>query len=323
MWLVKRLALLVGCCAVSVACGTGAESGAGPSQELIAAVASFDVSPERTERFIVGLFARDRGDVALGDIELSFAHRDGPTGESEPSSGSDPVVAPAPTSARFLPIPGTEQVTGDEPTFAPPAGVRGVYATTPIRFPAPGVWEVTVDASVDGQVFTTSTLFEVYANSVVPGAGDAAPRTVQPLPGDPSVAPESIDSRLGFDEELPDPGLHKTTIADALDAGRPVMVTVTTPVFCVSRFCGPITDELARLETEYGDRVEFVHLEVWKDFEGGVLNQAAADWVAPQGTERAAEPWVFLVDSTGTITSRWDNVASVQELTAALDEIVG
>ena len=28
------------------------------------------------------------------------------------------------------------------------------------------------------------------------------------------------------------------------------------------------------------------------------------------------------IDSTGTITARWDNVASVQELTAALDEIV-
>ena len=71
-----------------------------------------------------------------------------------------------------------------------------------------------------------------------------------------------------------------------------------------------------------GDRVEFVHLEVWKDFEGAVLNKAAAEWVAPQDTERAAEPWVFLVDATGTITARWDNVASVHELTAALDDIV-
>lgn len=290
-----------------------------PSQQLVAAVASFDVSPERTERFIVGLFASDRGDVALGEVQLSFAHMGAATGDTEPSAA---LVAPAPTSATFLPIPGSEQVTGDQPTFDPPDGARGVYATTPIRFAAPGVWKVTVDANIDGQVFTTSTLFEVYATSVVPGPGDPAPRTVQPPPGDASVAPESIDSRLGFGEALPDPGLHMTTIADALDAGRPVMVTVTTPVFCVSRFCGPITDELARLAAEYGHRVEFVHLEVWKDFEAGVLNQAAADWVAPQGTERASEPWVFLVDSTGTITSRWDNVASVQELTAALNEIV-
>ncbi len=316
----RRVALFLLCAALSVACGSQASPGAAdPSQQLVAAVASFDVSPERTERFIVGLFASDRGDVALGEVQLSFAYTGGPTGEPAPSG---PVAAPGSTSAMFLPIPGTEQVTGDEPTFDPPEGARGVYATTPIRFPEPGVWEVTVDATVDGQAYTTSTLFEVYATSVVPGPGDPAPRTAQPLPGDPAVEPESIDSRLGFGHELPDPGLHQMTIADALDARRPVMVTVTTPVFCVSRFCGPITDELARLEAEYGDRVEFVHLEVWKDFEGGVLNQAAADWVAPQGAERAAEPWVFLVDSTGTITARWDNVASVQELTAALDEIV-
>ncbi len=267
----------------------------------------------------MGLFASNRGDVALGDVRLSFGYTGSTTGP-EPST---PPAAPAPTSAVFLPIPGTEQVTGDEPTFDPPQGARGVYATPPIRFPEPGVWEVTVDATVDGQALTTSTLFEVFATSVVPGPGDPAPRTVQPLPGDPSVAPESIDSRLAFDDELPDPGLHKATVADALDAGRPVMLTVTTPVFCVSRFCGPITDELARLESQYGDRVEFVHLEVWKDFEGAVLNQAAADWVAPQGTERAAEPWVFLVDASGSITHRWDNVASVHELTAALDDIVG
>lgn len=315
----KRAALLLLCATISVACGSKAAPGADPSQQLVAAVASFDVSPARTERFIVGLFAGDRGDVALGTVQLSFAYTGGPAGEPAPSA---PVAVPAPTTAMFLPIPGTEQVTGDEPTFDPPEGARGVYATTPIRFPEPGVWEVTVDATVDGEAFTTSTLFEVYATSVVPGPGDPAPRTEQPLPGDPAVEPESVDSRLGFDDELPDPGLHQMTIADALDAGRPVMVTVTTPVFCVSRFCGPITDELARLQAEYGDQVEFVHLEVWKDFEGGVLNQAAADWVAPQGVERAAEPWVFLVDATGTIIARWDNVASVGELTAALDELV-
>lgn len=312
----NRLALLAWCCAVGVACSSNAEPGSDPSRQLVAAVASFDVSPERTERFIVGLFAGDRGDVALGEVFLSFAYLGDTTGDPEP------IEVPTRTSAAFLPIPGTEQVSGDQPTFDPPDGVRGVYATTPIRFPTPGVWEVFVDATVDEQVLTTSTLFEVYPTSVVPGPGDPAARTVQPLPGDPTVEPEAIDSRLGFGEELPDPGLHRTTIADALDAGRPLMVVVSTPVFCVSRFCGPITDELARLEAEYGDRVAFVHLEVWKDFEGGVLNQAAVDWVAPQGPERAAEPWVFLVDSTGAITSRWDNVASVQELTAALDAIV-
>lgn len=62
---------------------------------------------------------------------------EGPTREVELS---EPVEAPGPTSARFLPLPGTEQVTGDQPTTDRPDGASGVDATTPIRFSAPGVW---------------------------------------------------------------------------------------------------------------------------------------------------------------------------------------
>ena len=316
-------ALLVLSGFLGVACSSSTDSGADGQRQLVAEVASFDLSPERTERFVVGLFANDRGEVAFGEVELSFDYLGPMSGPIDDSESETPVRVPGPVTAGFLSIPGTEQLSGDEPTFDPPWGVRGVYGTTPIRFPTAGVWEVTVEATVDGDALATSTAFEVFADSVVPGPGDPAPRSEQPLPGDPSVSQESIDSRLGFGEELPDPTLHRVTIADALDAGRPVMVTITTPVFCVSRFCGPITDELARLETQYGDSVEFVHLEVWEDFENAVLNDAAAEWVAPEGIERAAEPWVFLVDSTGTITTRWDNVASREELTAALDQIAG
>lgn len=319
----RRGAPLILLCILGVGCSSGSDSDASAQQQLVAEVASFDLSPKRTERFVVGLFAADRGEVAFGAIDLSFDYL-GSMGGPVDGSDSQPLAgSPGPVAADFLSIPGTEELTGDEPTFDPPDGARGVYGTSPIRFPIAGVWEVTVEASVDGNALTTSTVFEVFADSVVPGPGDPAPRSEQPLPGDPSVSPRSIDSRLGFDDELPDPSLHQVTIADALDAERPVMVTVTTPVFCVSRFCGPITDELVRLGTDYGDRVEFVHLEVWEDFENGVLNDAAAEWIAPEGTERAAEPWVFLIDSTGTIVARWDNVASVVELTAALDQVIG
>lgn len=68
-------------------------------------------------------------------------------------------------------------------------------------------------------------------------------------------------------------------LADATAAERPVMVVVSTPVFCVSRFCGPITDAVQKLARRYGDRMDFVHLEVWRDFEAQELNEAAAEWI--------------------------------------------
>lgn len=286
---------------------------------LVAEVANYDLSPDRSERFIVGLFAADRGDVALGEVQLSFDYL-GPLDGTAPAG--PPARAPSPTSARFLPIPGGQVLDQGDPTFDAPAGVRGVYGTGPLRFQDPGVWEVTVTATVDGSPQTAQTFFEVFETSLVPGPGDPAPRTAQPLPGEPGADPKAIDSRLEFGEDLPDPSLHRRTIAAAIDEGRPVMVVVSTPVFCVSRFCGPITDELARLSNQYGEMIEFVHLEVWESFEGNRLNAAALDWIGPKERSEAAEPWVFLVDTSGTIVNRWDNVASTAELEAAIADLL-
>ena len=132
----RGIALSSLCAVIAVACSSSASPGTDSAQQLVAAVASFDVSPERTERFIVGLFSRDRGDVALGEVQLSFTYSGDPINETEQSAL---VVAPGPTAASFLPIPGSEEVIGDEPTFRPPEGVRGVYATMPIRFSVAGV----------------------------------------------------------------------------------------------------------------------------------------------------------------------------------------
>lgn len=157
--------------------------------------------------------------------------------------------------------------------------------------------------------------------SAIPATGDAAPHTEHPVVGTAGVDPRSIDSRAGPDVAVPDPELHTTTIAAALDAGRPLMVVVSTPTYCQSRFCGPITDSVSALAKRHGDVMDFVHLEMWKDFEKGELNEAAAAWVFPPGTDDAREPWVFVVGSDGRITHRFDNVASDAELAQAVAEL--
>ncbi len=302
--------------------GCGADASIAPTNSLVAAVANFDLSPDRAERFMVGLYTSDRGEVALGSIELSFSY----LGRLDPSrpGPSEPATAPPASVATFLPIPASEPPPdGESPTISPPPGVRGVYSTEPIRFETPGFWEVRVKAKVDGTDLVAEAAFEVFETSLVPGPGDDAPRTVQPLLGDPDVEPKSIDSRLAIDPEPADPILHRRTIADALDAGKPTMVVVSTPVFCVSRFCGPITEAVRLLALRYEDEVEFVHLEVWADFETDELNPWAVEWIAPKGRSEAAEPWVFLIDADGTITNRWDNVASTGELETAIELILG
>jgi hypothetical protein len=111
-------------------------------------------------------------------------------------------------------------------------------------------------------------------------------------------------------------------VNDALAAGRPVLVVVSTPVYCVSRFCGPITDAVADLADTYGDRAAFVHIEVWQDFEAKAVNPAARAWMAKDpANQNLTEPWVFLVGADGVIMHRWDNVATVAEMTAALEAL--
>ena len=52
----------------------------------------------------------------------------------------------------------------------------------------------------------------------------------------------------------------------------------------MSRFCGPVTDMVQELAARYGDRAVFIHVEIWKDYQEQVLNEAAAEWLqTPSG----------------------------------------
>ena len=160
--------------------------------------------------------------------------------------------------------------------------------------------------------------FQVEPEHRIVTAGDPAPRTVNLLPGDPDAPVKAIDSRAEEDGSVPDPELHELTVADAIATGRPTMVVVSTPVFCVSRFCGPITDSVQALAAQYGEQASFVHIEVWRDFEGNVLNRGAGEWIYPDQEADPSEPWVFLIDGEGTVVQRWDNVANADDLEQAL-----
>ena len=99
------------------------------------------------------------------------------------------------------------------------------------------------------------------------------------------------------------------------------MVVVSTPTYCQSRFCGPITDHVAALARRSDGRMDFVHLEIWEDFEQNAMNEAAAAWIAPTPDTDVREPWVFVVDAGGRITARFGNVATEAELESAMEEV--
>ncbi len=301
------------------ACGGGAQDAApspdaSDSTNLNVAFASFDVAVGEDRRIMAGLLSDERALLAHGDVtfQLGFLG-DEPGGETELTQE---------VTASFLGIPGGEP-EGDHttPRFLDEPG-NGVYAAT-VDLDQAGNWGLRVVAELeDGRVLEGQAVFPVQPEPLVPTVGEPAPRTENPTIADAEagrVEPAAIDSRAGGTEgTIPDEQLHDAVIADLLDAGEPFVVAVTTPVYCVSRFCGPLTNVLADMALDHEGEVTFVHLEVWEDHGTATVNPAAAEWILPSQGADGREPWVFVVDGEGIITARWDNVLDLGEFEAAL-----
>jgi len=281
-----------------------AASGAG----IVAEVASYQHVANQPGRLLVALISADNRWLSFGNIQLSFGYL------GEGAETPSPDVEMKEMSAHFLPIPGTPEGDGQPPSLTFPADGRGVYAVEPITFPRAGFWQVVAHGELgDGSQFSAAAAFTVLDKPAVVSVGALAPHTDNPVAGEPGVPPTAIDSRAAGGEPIPDPQLHSTSIADAIKAGHPALVVFSTPVYCVSRFCGPITELVAELAAEYEDRADFIHVEIYRDFEAGKVNQAALDWLqTPDGDLR--EPWTFLIGADGRIAASWDTVVTRGEI---------
>jgi hypothetical protein len=312
----KRFAPFVLSLFVVAACGQadrapGEPSPAAARGELAVEVVNYELVAGATSRFIVGLILPDNRLLAYGSVQMRFQALDD---AGRPVGGVSEVVA-----GTYLPLPGTEL---GEPTQDPkpisPATVRGVYEVEGVRFSQPGQWAVEVAARVQGLgIVQGSAGFEVLAEPGAPGVGERAPRSDNPVIGDDVPAPE-LDSRAATRGRIPDPALHRTSIADAIRQGRPAAVIFSTPVYCVSRFCGPVTEMIQGLQRRYGERAEFIHVEIWKDFENAVANETAVRWLQREG--ELTEPWLFLIGADGRIAARWDNLVTRAEVIDGLED---
>lgn len=318
------LALLAVLALLLAACGGGNDDGddaaADEEPTYVAQVASYELVAGPEQRFLTGLVVQGTGTVvSFGSVDLEFFYlgtRDQPV---------DPPEARGSATASFLPIAGREAPpeSETEPREVRPSEALGVYEATGVTFDAAGTWGVRVSATIDGEDVVANTAFPVRAQPRVPAPGMEAPRTQNPTLG--SVGPNApvLDSRASEEEEAPDPELHGISVADALAQRKPVVLVISTPVYCVSQFCGPITDSVSALAKRYGDRAAFVHIEVWEDFEDKKLNPSAREWLQPGGVGDLQEPWVFFVGGDGIVKERYDNVASDAQLEDATKRLVG
>jgi hypothetical protein len=311
--------LLAGLSILMAACtGNDAPSptptGSIDTSTLAAEVATTDLAVDRPERVQVGVFSQTQDAglllLAFGQVQLSFSYL-GADSSAEPQSG------PAET-ATYLPAP-TTPADGEGPAFTEPSQARGVYQVAGVRFDRVGVWNAQVAADVAGLGnVSLDAHFAVKPSPSLPAPGDEALKTKN-LTLDSKAPPAAIDSRAQGGEQVPDPELHRWTIADAIEQHRPALVLFATPVYCTSRMCGPSTDALEELASRYPDRAVYIHVEIWRNFNKSVANQAAADWLYRDGD--LTEPWLYLIGANGIIQDRWGPVFDVDEVAHELQAL--
>ncbi len=295
--LIALLLVLVGCG------GSGGTAKANPD-DLAVAVASYDLATGPA-RFIVGLLTVDQRLIGYGSVDLRFSYVGAKSG-----GGSSP--AGPPVKASYLPIYGSTVPSPPpvDPQIVQESDSRGVYGAQ-TTFDKAGFWEVEASAKVEGKTRTGKGAFQVNATHAIPAPGDQAIASDSLTLDTPDTPKVAVDSRAGSGD-IPDPDLHRTSIAAALAAHHPIVAVFATPVYCTSRFCGPITDMVNDLAHKYPDRADFIHVEIWRDFQNQVVNKAAADWLYRDN--ELNEPWVFVIGADGRITARFDNVVTQDEL---------
>lgn len=178
---------------------------------------------------------------------------------------------------------------------------KGVYVST-ASVDRPGIWEATIET--DGE--RGKLPFQVLATSLVPRAGQAAPRAESPT----TSATLGVDPICTRDPICP---LHDVSLTKVIGAGRPAAVMFSTPARCTSLVCGPVLDALLGQADRYRGKITFVHVEIYRSNESNEPVPTLQAW------NLTSEPWLFGVDGKGNITAALEGAFDTTEITALLD----
>jgi hypothetical protein len=134
---------------------------------------------------------------------------------------------------------------------------------------------------------------------VVPAGRDRIPRPGQKPP---AITTDTVASAAGniasIDTRLPPDDMHDVDFADVIGK-KPVALLFATPALCASKVCGPVVDIAAQLKSSYGDRVQFIHQEVYN------ANDPNKGLREPlRRFHLKTEPWLFVFDRSGRVTAR-------------------
>jgi hypothetical protein len=251
-----------------------------------------------TQTFVPG-----RNRLAFGVLGADNSFVYGPTAvyvartpESKDVRG--PYVAPADllvTEPAFR----SQQAATEKDPFA------AVYEADRVPFSSPGEWSVLVVTRVGDSLVAAPTSVTVRQDDPIPAVGEKAP-VVETDTAAEDGGPQAVDTRR------PTSDMHDVSFDDV--AGKkPVALVFATPQLCQSRVCGPVVDIALQLREKYGDRMEFIHQEVYVDNDP---NKGLREPLRRFNLQ--TEPWLFVVNKDGKITARLEGSIGVKAFENAL-----
>ncbi len=201
-------------------------------------------------------------------------------------------------------------------------GLPGLYRSS-VSFPKSGDWGLeAITTEADGNHRIGRMIFSVRVASSTPAIGAQAPSSATPTASTPAdIATISTDT-------TPDPDFYKDSIASALSAHKPFLLIFATPAFCQSATCGPALDIVQTVAADYKDKVTFIHVEPYElDVVDGHLrpvldaNNLPVPVTSVVQYGLPTEPYIFVVDSEGKVSAKFEGIAAPDEIRAALDAI--
>jgi hypothetical protein len=244
-----------------------------------------------------GVFTIDREPVSDAEMAIYAARP------------NKPAVGPFPASVESLDVGAAFR---SRSTSTDPDAAKSVYAAN-VDLEGKGEWRLLalVKQPDGGFAYTPLPSAVVGRFPRVPGPGDPAPVVETLTAADVGGDLTKIDTRQ------PPSTMHDDNFADVVGK-EPVVLLFATPALCSSRVCGPVVDIAEQVKSERGDEAAFIMQEIYKDnsVDEGLREQVKA-------YDLPSEPWLFVVDSDGKISTAIEGAFSEGELNAALDRVTG
>jgi hypothetical protein len=270
------------------------QSADGQSPDVVSPAAAF--FHLGTNRFPFGIFTASHGQITDAQVAIYAAPGRDLNG---PATGPFPArIEDLTTRAAFR-----AKTTADDPSAAQVAYVSD------IPFNKPGPWAFVALIRSDGG-FQASLLA-----SPNPVGDYPMPRVGQKAPVTHTLTAGEVAEISQIDTRVPPDDMHSDDLADVLGT-KPVVLLFSTPALCQSRVCGPVTDIAEQVKQQYGDRVAFIHQEVYKDND---INKGPRPQL--QTYNLTTEPWCFVIDRNGRVSAVLQGPFSVQELDAAVKKV--